>query len=351
MTFEEIYARMAAEYKAESGMEPADASDAGIRLKVLAGEIYTAMCMLDSVRREAFPQTAEGRALELHAGERGLERRPAAQASGVLRFSRELPLDYDVEIPAGTVCASSGAAVEFETTQAVLLPAGQTEADAPACAVMGGKAGNAAADRIDTLVTPPVGIETVTNPEPFTGGTDAETDDALRRRLLQCYSVLPNGTNAETYRRAALAVPGVSMASVRADTADPNEVTVYIFGEGEMVTPEIIHKAYEYLEQVRVINVNVDISCAIPHFCALTVYIQPKPNCTFAEAEASCRAALLAVFDRMEIGEPLTLAACTAAIMDTGTLENCRWGSSMEDFAALHYEVLQPGVITILETE
>lgn len=351
MTFEEIYARMAAAYEAESGMDPADASDAGIRLKVLAGEIYTAMCMLDGVRREAFPQTAEGRALELHAGERGLERKPAVRASGVLRFSRELPLDYDVEIPAGTVCASSGAAVEFETTEAVILPAGQTEADAPACAAVGGKSGNAAAGRIDTLVTPPVGIETVTNPEPFTGGTDAETDDALRRRLLQGYSVLPNGTNAEMYRRAALAVPGVSMAKACAVADEPNAVEVYVFGNGDIASFETLQDVEEQIERMRVINANVTVSYAIPHPHALTVYISPKPNCTFAEAEVSCRTALLAVFERLEIGEPLPLAACTAAIMDTGTIENCRWGSAMTDIAALPHEVVMPGVITILEAE
>lgn len=349
MTFEEIYARMAAAYEAESGMDPADASDAGIRLKVLAGEIYTAMCMLDGVRREAFPQTAEGRALELHAGERGLERKPAVRASGVLRFSRELPLDYDVEIPVGTVCASSGAAVEFETTEAVILSAGQTEADASACAAVGGRSGNAAAGRIDTLVTPPVGIETVTNPAAFTGGTDAETDDALRRRLLQCYSVLPNGINAETYRRAALAVPGVSMAKVIAETDQPGEIKVCIFGEGGIVPFEVLKEVERYIDRVRVINADVTVQYAIPRSYALTVYIRPKPSCTFAEAEAGCRAALLAVYERMEIGEPLTLATCTAAVMDTGTVENCSWGSSMTDIAALPHEVIQPGVITILE--
>lgn len=351
MTFEEIYARMAAVYKEETGMDPADAADAGIRLKVLAGEIYTAMCMLDTVRREAFPQTAEGHALELHAGERGLARRPANRASGMLRFSRELPLDYDVEIPAGTVCASSGAAVEFETTKAVILHAGETAADVPAHAAAGGKSGNAAPNRIDTLVTPPVGIETVTNPAAFSGGTDEETDDALRRRLLQCYSVLPNGVNAEMYRRAALAVPGVSMAKVHVEANAPDEIQVYIFGDGEIVTFETLQNVEQYLEQIRVINAKVSAMYAVPYAHALTVYIRPKPNCTFAEAEASCRAALLAVFDRMEIGEPLILAACTAAIMDTGTVENCRWGSSMEDFATLPHEVVQPGVITILEAE
>ena len=37
MKFEEIYAHMAAEYKTLAGVEPEDAADVSIRLKVLAG--------------------------------------------------------------------------------------------------------------------------------------------------------------------------------------------------------------------------------------------------------------------------------------------------------------------------
>ena len=110
MTFDAIYDRMAAAYAAQAGYRPEDASDAGIRLKVLAGEIYAALCSLRTVEAEAFPQTTSGAALDLHAGERGLSRKPAVQATGALLFFRETPLEYDIEIPAGTVCAASGAA-------------------------------------------------------------------------------------------------------------------------------------------------------------------------------------------------------------------------------------------------
>ena len=87
MTYEEIRARMAAEYEAQAGFAPDDASDAGIRIRVLAGEIYTALRMLEAVKDEAFPQTASGKALELHAMERGLSRKPAVRAQGTLTFS------------------------------------------------------------------------------------------------------------------------------------------------------------------------------------------------------------------------------------------------------------------------
>lgn len=108
MKFEEIYTHMAAEYKTLAGVEPEDAADVSIRLKVLAGELYTVLCAAESLKLNCFPQTAAGEALDLHAEERGLVRKDAVKSVGTLTFSRRTALSYAAEIPAGTVCAASG---------------------------------------------------------------------------------------------------------------------------------------------------------------------------------------------------------------------------------------------------
>ena len=88
MKFEEIYAHMAEEYKTLAGVEPEDAADVSIRLKVLAGELYTVLCAAESLKLNCFPQTAAGEALDLHAEERGLVRKDAVKSVGTLTFSR-----------------------------------------------------------------------------------------------------------------------------------------------------------------------------------------------------------------------------------------------------------------------
>ena len=276
MTYEEIRARMAAEYEAQAGFAPDDASDAGIRIRVLAGEIYTALRMLEAVKDEAFPQTASGEALELHAMERGLSRKPAVRAQGTLTFSRETALTYDVEIPQGTVCAASAGAAEFETTEAAVLAAGALSVTVPAQAVAGGKAFNAAAGAVDTLVTPPAGIEGVTNGAAFSGGADAESDDALRARLLQSWSILPNGTNAETYRRAAQQVPGVGSVNVVPRASGTGTVAVYLYGDGAPAAEETVGAVQAVLEAMREINVSVTVAAAEPAPRLVTAYIEPK---------------------------------------------------------------------------
>lgn len=108
MKFEEIYAHMAAEYKTLAGVEPEDAADISIRLKVLAGELYTVLCAAESLKLNCFPQTAAGEALDLHAEERGLVRKDAVKSVGTLTFSRRTALSYAAEIPAGTVPRANG---------------------------------------------------------------------------------------------------------------------------------------------------------------------------------------------------------------------------------------------------
>lgn len=58
MKFEEIYAHMAAEYKTLAGVEPEDAADISIRLKVLAGELYTVLCAAESLKLNCFRRRA-----------------------------------------------------------------------------------------------------------------------------------------------------------------------------------------------------------------------------------------------------------------------------------------------------
>ena len=349
MTKDEIYSRMAEAYAEKAGFDPEDAADIGLRLHVLAGEMETVLREVDKVRAAAFPQTAGGEALDLHAGERGLERKPAVQAAGTLTFSRATALTYDVDIPAGTVCAASRAAVEFETVEAATLTAGMLSVTVKARAVQGGRAYNAAIGTVDTLVTPPAGIEAVTNETPFTGGTDAETDDALRRRLLQCYSVLPNGANGETYRRAALEVPGAVHANVVPRANGIGTVSVYLYGDGTVVSDAVLTAVQEKLAALREVNVDVSVLPAEPVPRRAAVYIQVRPGCTFAQAETACREAIENCFAAMEVGDPFVVAELTAAVIQTGTVKNCTWTVGTADYIAAAGEIVVPGEISVLE--
>lgn len=340
MTYDELVARMGAAYAAEAGFYPDDTSDAGIRIRVLAGEVMNTLHRLEGIAADAFPQTAQGEALDNHAGQRGLTRRGATPSVGTLRFSRETPLTYDVEIPAGTVCASSGAAVEFETTETVILKEGEVSVTAAARSVGVGREMNAAIGAVDTLVTPPNGIERVENATPFSGGTNAEDDESLRARLMACYAILPNGVNAETYRRTALTVPGVMSAGVVPRVNGTGTVGVYVYGDGGPVSEEVLAQVKDCIDEMREISVTVTVENARPIQRRVTMYLTPKAGCTFEEADALVRQALERYFANLTVGKNFTTAAVYTTVMETGVVENCNIPSSVSDYITPPNEIV-----------
>ncbi len=350
MTYEEILERMRGAHSEAAGFFPEDGGDAGIRIRVFAGEVMNAFHALESLRDDAFPGTAAGEALENHAGQRGLFRRAAEPSRGTLTFSRETALPYAVEIPAGTVCAASGAGAEFETTEGAELSAGALSVTVPAKSVGAGKGQNAAVGAVDTLVTPPGGIERVTNTAPFTGGADAEDDASLRARLCAAFAALPNGVNSETYRRTALNVPGVRSANVAPRVSGAGSVGIYVYGNGEAVPEETLREVEEALSARREVGVEliVENAEAVPR--RVTFYLDPAPGCAFEEAKALSTEAVERYFAGLGVGDMCTRAGIIAAVMGTGAAANCTLSESVLDYIAEPGQIVTAGEITVLRT-
>ena len=194
-TVDEIFEEMLACFGEKTGVELEAGCDLAVRLYAAAAQVYALYVQADWVARQAFPQTAEGEYLDLHAQLRSLERKEATRAVGTLRFTAGEASENDRAIPLGTVCMTAGL-VRFETTQAAVLSAGATQVDVPAQAVQPGSAGNVSADAVVSMAVAPVGIQSCGNPSPFLGGSDGESDQELRARVMDTFQRLPNGANA-----------------------------------------------------------------------------------------------------------------------------------------------------------
>ena len=66
-TYEEILNSMKEKYENLTGSVVCEESDIGIRMRVLGGEIYSALQNAEWLKRQMFPDTAEGDYLEEHA--------------------------------------------------------------------------------------------------------------------------------------------------------------------------------------------------------------------------------------------------------------------------------------------
>lgn len=116
----------------------------------------------------------------------GFSRFPARRARGTVTIFRPAPAPQHIYIPAGTQVSTSSVRnpVVFSTLGGSYMAKGTTSVDVPVVAVLGGAAGNVAANTIDVLVN---GIESLSsatvNAAATHGGADQESDQALVMRF------------------------------------------------------------------------------------------------------------------------------------------------------------------------
>lgn len=214
-TVEKILNNMKKAYFDETGKEIAMFSDTDNRLKAAAAELYAVYTYADYIFKQAFVQTAAGKYLDYHAELRGLERKKASKAEGSLSFALNEPVENDVIIPKGTVCSvSERPFIQFITEEAAVIKAGELSAQASAAALSSGCRFNAAANEITNIVNPPKFVSSVTNISPFTGGTDDESDEGLRERLLNVYKYESNALNEASVKNIVIGCDGVMDAYI-----------------------------------------------------------------------------------------------------------------------------------------
>ena len=207
----EIYEQMRGTFAQRAGFVPSEGCDSAVRLYALAAELQSLLMQADWVLDQSFPQTAQGMYLDYHAETRGITRAAAEKAVGTLRFAAADKVTAACPIEKGTVCMTAEG-VRFETTEDATIAVGSQWADVPAQAVEAGAGGNVIAGTVTLLSAMPVGVVQCTNPAAFSGGCDAESDEALRGRVLASYQRLPNGANAAYYEQEAMRYPGVAAA-------------------------------------------------------------------------------------------------------------------------------------------
>ena len=191
-----------------------------------------------------FHMWATGKWLDYHAADCGLTRRPATPAYGELSITTT----KKVKFPAGFVFSvpseNGEAAIDFEVVTTKSIDGTGT---VTVKAVIAGKSGNVAAGSVEIMKTPLKNVESITNPEAFYGGTEAESDDSLRQRIDDFYAGLTSsfvGNNSD-YRRWALSVPGVGYAHVAPCYAGANTVKIVLADANGDPVVEAIRAAVE----------------------------------------------------------------------------------------------------------
>ena len=306
-SIDDIYREMLSSYGERTGLEPREGCDLAARLYALAAQVWSLYVQTDWVARQAFPQTAEGEFLDRHAQLRGLERKPAAAAQGRVVFLALEEAAVPREIPQGTVCMTAGL-VRFETTGKAVLEAGALEAEAPVRALEPGAAGNVSAGAILSMAVAPMGIASCTNREPCAGGTDRETDEALRRRVLDSFRRLPNGANAAFYQQGALSFDQVAAAAVVPRPRGVGSVDVVPAVMAGLPGQELLQELEDYFNERREIAVDLKVRAPGTVRVNLSVQVVPREGQDKAQVLSRVEAALRGWFTGELLGQDILRA-------------------------------------------
>ena len=288
----------------------------------------------------------------MHGAQRGVTRGEAEKATGVVSFSRYLPLSFDLVVPKGTVCATSGEpVVEYQTTEDAVLVSGQLTVDIPVEAVAAGASGNAAAGYVTTLVNAPVGINYAANETAITGGKDPEDDEAYRARVLNAYAQSPNGSNGDYYKAVALGFPGVTLVQVVPRASGAGTVTVYLWGEDTAPSAETIAAVQAELNRLREVAVTVKVQAATKVTMNVPVNLKVAGEVDFQWAKEETEAAVRAYFDTLEIGQGYLVTDVSRAILNAVPAVKLEFPSIFQDMAGIAGMLFRPATVTVEELE
>lgn len=306
-TMDEIYQEMLACFGERTGVGLSQSCDLSARLYALAAQVYSLYIQADWVKRQAFPQTAEGEYLDYHARMRGLERKEKTAAGGVVRFLAAEARESNRVIPQGTVCMTAGL-VRFATTRQAILPAGELSVDVPVEALTLGAAGNVAAGTIVSMAVAPVGILACTNPEACAGGSDEESDEELRQRILDTFQRLPNGANAAFYEQEALSFDEVAAAAVLPRPRGVGTVDVVVASQAGLPGEELLQELGEYFRKRREIAVDVQVRAPRTSTVDVAIQVAAREGADAEQVKAAVEQALREQFTGKLLGHDVLLA-------------------------------------------
>lgn len=208
-TLAELIERIEAETSARLGLGPLlPRSVLQVLSRVLAGASHQLHGHLAYIARQVNPLTAESEELDSWATLMGVPRKAATFAQGEITVTATAA----ATIPAGTEYQSVDGTLFTVDTETVYSTPGPLAV--AVTAAESGVSGNVDTGSLLQILSPIAGIPStgiVASPG-IAGGTDTETDVALRLRVQEAFQNPPDGSSASQYEQWALEVSGVTRA-------------------------------------------------------------------------------------------------------------------------------------------
>jgi uncharacterized phage protein gp47/JayE len=238
-------------------------------------------------------------------------------------------------IPAGALLGATGSQnATYQVTAQMVVGSGPTEL--PVTALDGGTVGNMEPeDTLGFLAAPP-GVDPSTTVVTMDGGTDVETNDELRSRILRRIRQPPMGGDLTDYEMWALAIPGVTRAWAKGNGMGIGTIVVWFLmddlraSDDGWPTPGDIETVAGYIDKVRPVTVkDCYVVAPIKQFVDVTISnLVPNTDEVKAEIELSIQNMLKL---RAAPGQTIYASWINYAIMNAPSVQSFYLASPIED--------------------
>jgi uncharacterized phage protein gp47/JayE len=231
---------------------------------------------------------------------------------------------------------------DVSTAESVLLDA---QAETP------GADYNAVTGAITVLSDVPDGITSVTNPAPFSGGTDLEDYEVYRQRLLDLIRSPATGSPSDL-KAWAEEIDAVATATVFANdnlgTPTNGHTTVRVVGpNGTVVSGPDQTAVLAHLNEKDIANVTIHVAGFTAVSVNVTVVLTTSGTYTVADVTANVNQAIKDVINNVPVGGTLYVAALVAGIMEVTGIANVVVSAPAGTITSTSTQKLVPGTISI----
>ena len=272
-------------------------SPLGMFLQANAWEISEAWEEIEKSHYNSFALDSTGIALDKAVSNFGRDRFLGTKATGRLRITGTI----GTVIPKGFLVSTDNNLI-YETLEEVILLSEEEHTDIKA--MQEGKKYNNPQGAITIIVNPISGVSRVYNPSATTGGSDIETDEALRLRHLETLREPLTGDNVAQYKLWTREIKGVGGIKVLSTTPSKGYVTIIITDEdGKPANQDLISQVEQYIDLVKPVNAGVIVQSATTKPINIKFNIQLAEGYSLDIVEQEVERAMIEFFTKLSLEE------------------------------------------------
>ncbi len=310
--------------------------------------------------------TSQGIDLDSWMADFDFPRLVATRATGTVTFARFtattsafVPITAQVETGDGAnnyqVTDDPTNAAYSATLGGYTIPPGAVSFPIPVAALTPGARANALAGQISTLAQALPGVDTVTNPSPFTTGSNAESDPAFRARFVNWIASLSRAVRTAVAYAIGTNFPGVAYTIVENQNLDgtPNPGFFYVLiddGTGAP-PPSLIGQVYGVIDPVRPLGVRFAVLGPVIQSVNVALTIAAANAANKGAAAPIVQAALKQYINTLPVGSTLAWSRLLQIVYDATPLVTNATGLVLNggavDIIPAANGVLKVGTVTV----